>query len=281
MSKRRNRHMSGGSGSEPEVNELTALTVPKVLEGHASGEECMDFLVRMHVDYRLRNGIRKKVRIPVEIEFARYTDLSMGGGDIDDRYVSWKRGLSHCAYKIRVDMKGGKRVTAQGLADTVSHEFLHAKTLTRERLEHRTELSDIFIGYREDDSIGYVQYFLSDNEMSSYVQGMYSWCKAGSEKIMKKKGRKPTKAELTKMMKDCRSWRWLDDCVEMIREADNKTVEERLKTQDGMAKGRLGKMTGMKLTYDGFVRHYMDKAEHMRKKLVKAAYKGYRDINNI
>lgn len=270
---------SGGAGSDSEVNGLTALTVPKVIEGHVSGEECMDFLLHMRVDYRLRNGGQKKVRIPVEIEFARYADLSMGGGDIDDRYISWKRGLSHCAYRIRVDMKGGKRVTAQGLADTVSHELMHAKTLTRERLEHRTELSDIFIGYREDDSIGYVQYFLSDNEISSYVQGMYSWCRAGSEKITKKKGRRPTKAELTRMMKDCRSWRWLDDCVEMIREADGKTVEERLKTQDGMAKGRLREMTGMRLDYNGFVRYYMDKAERMRKKLVKAAYKGYESID--
>lgn len=267
--------LNEAQGTDDQVNRITADLTEKIMDGYAKRKP-MTFEFNMDVDYKTENGDRKTVSVPVEVDPGYYDDLDCGGGDTDDHY--WCRNNDYPVY-IRINLTGGqKRVSPSMISNIVSHELMHVITLVREFMENRQGKTELFTGRRIHDALGKVQYFLCDNEQSSYVQGMYSWCKGCTEKIMKEKGRKPTKKEFEAAVKRSMEWKWLLYCERVIDNAEAEDIEERIWQENGgQLDGDLRKYTGIGSSHAGFRRYYYDRIEKSKTKMLKAAYKGYAD----
>lgn len=266
--------LNEAQGTDEQVNRLTADLTEKIMDGYAA-REFMTFEFNVDVDYRGRNGSRRTVSVPVELTPDYFEDLGVGDADTNDKY--WCRNHKYPVY-IRISLKGGRKASRAVIANSVSHELMHVITLVREFMENRQGKTDLFDAHREHDALGKVQYFLCDNEQSSYVQGMYSWCKEWTEKIAREKGRKPTRKEFEKVVRSSREWDWLMYCEEVIDNAEAEDIEERIWQQNGgKPDGDLRKYTGIRSSHASFRRYYYDRIEKSRIKLLKAAYKGYED----
>ena len=264
-------------GTDNEVNRFAAILTKEILQKYMVRKR-MRFDIELTVDYRKKDGIKNSITIPVIIRTCCYNDLGPGEGDTNIH--NWIKNKNNPVY-IRVSMKGGSKwITPEMICDTVSHELMHVKNLVRETLECRTEGTDLFISYEEDDELGELQYFLSDNELSSYVQGIYSWCKEGTKKIIKKKGRKPTHKEFEKLMKRSMSWRWLEECEIILSKAKAEDIEDRIYFQNNhplVSHNAFRRLTGIGTTAESFKIGYSKKLRQAEKKMVKASYAGYTD----
>ncbi len=266
--------LNEAQGTNDQVNRLTADLTEKIMDGYA-GQEFMTFEFKMNVDYRSRNGSRKTVSVPVELTPDYFEDLGVGDADTDDKY--WCRNHKWPVY-IRISLKGGRQANRATISNSVSHELMHVITLVREFMEGRQGETELLVAHREHDALGKVQYFLCDNEQSSYVQGMYTWCKACTEKIVKEKGRKPTKKEFEAVVKRSREWKWLLYCEQVIDNAEAEDIEERIWRQNGgQPNGDLRKYTGIGSSHASFRNYYYGRIEKSKMKMLKAAYKGYTD----
>lgn len=155
---------------------------------------------------------------------------------------------------------------------------MHVITLVREFMENRRDGTELFVDHREHDALGKVQYFLCDNEQSSYVQGMYTWCKECAGKIMREKGRRPTKKEFEAAVRRSREWKWLLYCEQVIDDAEAEDIEQRIWRQNGgRPDGDLHRYTGIGSSHASFRKYYYDRIEKSKAKMLKAAYKGYAD----
>lgn len=269
----RKRRLNESQGTDDDVNRLTADLVGKIMKGYEEHKP-MTFEFRMDVDYR-DNGSRKTVSVPVELTPDYFPDLGVEHADTDDRY--WCRNREWPVY-IRISLKGGKRVNQTTLSDSVSHELMHVKTLVRELMENRRDATWMFVNDREPDKLGFLQYFLSKNEMSSYVQGMYSRCKYATERIMREKGRRPTRNEFLDMIRKSMEWRYVQECDRIIDYAEAEDIEDRMRWQNNDEQGYdLRRYTGIGSSHASFRQYYYSQLEAVKKKLVKAAYKGYCD----
>jgi hypothetical protein len=136
----------------------------------------------------------------------------------------------------------------------------------------------MFVNMREHDELGFLQYFLSENEMSSYVQGMYFRCMYATERIMREKGRRPTRREFLDMIRKSVEWKYVQKCDHIIDDAEAEDIEDRMRQQNN---GELGydlrRYTGIGSSHTDFRRYYYDRLESVKRKLLKAAYKGYTD----
>lgn len=267
--------LNEAQGTDDQVNRITADLTEKIIDGYAE-RKLMTFEFDMDVDYKTENGGRKTVSVPVEVNPGYYNDLDRGGGDTDAHY--WYRNNDYPIY-IRINLAGGRNwMSPSRVSCNVSHELMHVITLVREFMENRQGKTELFTCRRIHDALGAVQYFLSDNEQSSYVQGMYSFCKAYVEKIVKEKGRKPTKKEFEAAVKSSREWKWLLYCERVIDDAEAEDIEERIwRENGGRPDGELRRYTGIGSSHAGFRRYYYDKIEKSKTKMLKAAYKGYTD----
>lgn len=267
--------LNEAQGTDEQVNRITADLTEKIMDGYA-GRKLMTFEFSMDVDYRTESGGRETVSVPVEVNPGYYDDLDCGGGDTDAHY--WYRNNDYPVY-IRINLTGGqKRVSPSMISSSVSHELMHVITLVREFMENRQGKTALFDVRQEHDALGDVQYFLCDNEQSSYVQGMYSWCKMRTEKIMKEKGRKPTRKEFEAVVKCSREWKWLLYCERVIDNAEVEDIEDRIWRQNGWQRnGELHRYTGIGSSHASFRRYYYDRIEKSKTKMLKAAYKGYAD----
>ena len=158
-------------GTDGEVNKLTSDLTEKIYKGYRDGKT-MEFNFKMKVDYLTKEGNCHFISVPVNLISNRYNDLCVYGADTESKY--WEEDTKNPFY-IRINLKG--RITPSYISDNISHELMHVKTTVREFLEKRFEPTWLFVNYRKKDSLGDLQYFLSDNEISSYVQGTYSYCK--------------------------------------------------------------------------------------------------------
>ena len=260
-------------GTDDDVNRLTADLTEKIMKGYEE-RRLMTFDFRMDVDYT-DNGARKTISVPVELTPDYFPDLGVEQADTDDVY--WGRNHEWPIY-IRVSLKGGKKVNRPAISDTVSHELMHVKTLVREAMERRRDATWMFVNKRRGDDLGFLQYFLSKNEMSSYVQGMYFKCRYATEKILREKGRRPTRREFTDVVRKSMEWKYAQECEAIIDGAEADDIEDRISQQNNSEQDYdLRRYTGIGSSHASFRRYYYGMLDAVKRKMLKAAYKGYCD----
>ena len=176
--------------------------------------------------------------------------------------------------------KFGMDVSLPELEDTLSHELMHAKSCFRELMEGKAKgTEDMSSSMRAEDvenRFGFIKYFLSPNEMKSYIIGLYSEIKKLTEQR-----RKPLEiSELKDMIMNTQTWKqfkkaqsYLDEYAGPRRERWNVRAEEFLKDADAK---QLKKMTGVS-TPDDLMKYMRKMSKDMELKMAKAAYKGYKD----
>lgn len=178
--------------------------------------------------------------------------------------------------------KFGMDVSLPALEDTLSHELMHAKSCFRELMEGKAKnTEDMSSSMRAEDVenvFGFIKYFLSPNEMKSYITGLYSEVR----KLTEQRRRPPETGELKDMITGTQTWRqfkkvqgYLDEYAGQKRGEWNAQAGEFLKDADtDMA--QLKKMTGVS-TPDDLMKYMQKASRDMELKMAKAAYKGYKD----
>lgn len=178
--------------------------------------------------------------------------------------------------------KFGMEVSLPSLEDTLSHELMHAKSCFRELMEGKAKgTDDMSSSMRAEDvenKFGFIKYFLSPNEMKSYITGLYSEVR----KLTEQRRRPPEAGELKDMITGTQTWRqfrkvrsYLEEYVGPKRREWNAHAEEFLKDADTDT-AQLKKMTGVS-TPDDLIKYMLKASKDMELKMVKAAYKGYKD----
>jgi hypothetical protein len=178
--------------------------------------------------------------------------------------------------------KFGMDVSLPALEDTLSHELMHAKSCFREMMEGKAKgTEDMSSSMRAEDVenvFGFIKYFLSPNEMKSYVTGLYSEVR----KLTEQRRRPPEPGELKDMILNTQTWRqfrkvrgYLDEYAGPRRGEWDAQAEEFLKDADTDT-AQLKKMTGVS-TPDDLMRYMRKASRDMELRLAKAAYKGYKD----
>lgn len=205
-----------------------------------------------------------------------------------------------CRYAMEIYIRLHDGISHENIESTLSHELMHTKTAVRGALRKEDELGRVLrYDTGNDDRLltifGMLKYYLSPDEMKSYVHNTYTDAYNLTEKFIRDNGRTPDAGEFKEMLKTesmfetLRTW---------IREADNLKAELRARKeglcwyrplgcgiendeiQDFLDKleDKIGfkKMTGVS-TVDDFKRYFIKNADGFHLKLIKAAYKGYAD----
>lgn len=178
--------------------------------------------------------------------------------------------------------KFGMEISLPMLEDTLSHELMHAKSCFRELMEGKAKgTEDMSSSMRAEDvenRFGFVKYFLSPNEMKSYITGLYSEVR----KLTEQRRRPPEGGELKEMITGTQTWRqfrkvrgYLEEYSGPKRGEWNAHAEEFLRDEDTDAK-QLKKITGVS-TPDDLMKYMLKASRNMELKMAKAAYKGYKD----
>lgn len=178
--------------------------------------------------------------------------------------------------------KFGMEISLPALEDTLSHELMHAKSCFRELMEGKAKgTEDMSSSMRAEDvgnRFGFIKYFLSPNEMKSYITGLYSEVR----KLTEQRRRPPEAGELKDMIAGTQTWRQFRKVRGYLREYSGPKrgewdahAEEFLRDEGTDAK-QLKKMTGVS-TPDDLMRYMLKASKDMELKMAKAAYKGYRD----
>ena len=176
--------------------------------------------------------------------------------------------------------KFGMEVSLPTLEDTLSHELMHAKSCFRELMEGKAKgTEDMSSSMRAEDvenKFGFIKYFLSPNEMKSYITGLYSEIR----KLTEQRRRTPEANELKEMITGTQTWRQFRKVKGYLKEYSgpkrgewNAHAEEFLRDADT---AQLKKMTGVS-TPDDLMKYMLKASKDMELKMVKAAYKGYKD----
>ena len=177
------------------------------------------------------------------------------------------------------------------LEETVAHELMHTKTNMREGSlgnKARTwSVTDILRshdpglpikkeGKTEYDPFLFSKYFLSKNEMTSYVQEIYSFMR---ENTLLAIARHNTvdKEWFENTLKMSFAYKHLCKTRQYVKEMDADKVEEFI---NAAGKDRLKKILGVSTPHD-FERVFAKRIKDMGIKIIKAAYKGYCDAKKL
>lgn len=198
-------------------------------------------------------------------------------------------------FKITVNMCMIHEMWDKGLdilEETVAHELMHTKTNMREGSlgnKARTwSVTDILRSHnpgqpikKEDDKIDYnpflfSKYFLSKNEMTSYVQEIYSFMRENTLRTIYSRN-SVNKEWFDDTFKKSFAYKHLCKTKQYIKEMDADQVEEFIRIT---GKDKLKKLLGVSTPHD-FERLFTKRLKDMSIKIIKAAYKGYCDAKKL
>ena len=187
--------------------------------------------------------------------------------------------LYHCV--VKPESRFAMEVSLPELEETLSHELMHVKSCFRELMEGRARGTDDLSSSLKSDEVenrfDFIKYFLSPNEMKSYITGIYSEIKKRTE-LAKKSS--PDQNELKAMIKNAGTWKQFEKVRGYMNEygAEKKDEWNTLASKflEDADKAQLKKVTGVS-TPDDLMKYLQKMSKSMERKLVKAAYKGYCD----
>jgi hypothetical protein len=178
------------------------------------------------------------------------------------------------------------------LEETVAHELMHTKTDMREgSLGNRARtwsVSDILRshnpgppvkkeeGKNEYDPFLFSKYFLSKNEMTSYVQEIYSFMRENTLLAIAHNNT-VDKEWFEKTLKTSFAYKHLCKTKQYVKEMDAGKVEEFI---NAAGKDKLKRILGVSTPRD-FERVFAKRIKDMGIKIIKAAYKGYCDAKKL
>ena len=201
-------------------------------------------------------------------------------------------------YRVRVVVSYfDDGISHENIESTLSHELMHTKTAMRSALRKEDDLGCMLrYDTGNDDRLltifGMLKYYLSPDEMKSYVHNTYTDAYNLTESFIRDNGRTPDAGEFKEMLKTEPTFKTLR---EWIRQTDDLKAElwarqeslcwyqplgcgiENDEMQDFLDKleDKTGfkKITGVS-TVDDFKRYFIKNADRFHLKLIKAAYKG-------
>ena len=132
-------------------------------------------------------------------------------------------------------------------------------------------------GDRTDyDPFLFSKYFLSKNEMTSYVQEIYSFMRENTLLAIARNSA-VDKEWFENTLKASFAYKHLCRTKQYVKEMDADKVEEFI---NAVGKDKLKKLLGVSTSHD-FERLFAKRIKDMSTKIIKAAYKGYCDAKKI